>query len=58
MRLFTPLFRPTMTKFPSKKYREESRLVIAEIHRCDTLIYQNYYRFAKHNFLNKWKKKN
>jgi len=45
-----------MTKFPSKKGRtKEVCLMIAEIHRMDALIYQNYTKFAKQQFLNTWK---
>lgn len=54
--LISPLPRRTMTKFPSKKRGEEACLLIAEIHRLDALIYQKDYRFAKHNFLTKWRK--
>jgi len=42
--------------FPSKKYSQEACLLIAEIHRMDSLIYQNYFKFAKQNFIKKWKK--
>lgn len=58
-KLFTPLSRPTMTRFPSKKRGQEACLLIAQIHRMDSLIYQNYRTFAKQQFLNTWKiKKN
>jgi hypothetical protein len=55
-KLFTPLFRPTMTRFPSKKaITDEAALMIASIHRIDTQIYNAYYKLAKKTFLSQWK---